>query len=205
MFQLPCPRRLQIPQNSRLCRAQGAYCCGAADHLAGIPGGEELLSLAEHLVADDRWMQSARGGKNGEDGFVASDEMMEQIRALRRQGRSPKQIARVLGLTPAAVAPLVRAVAAKGGACSPTSALALWNLYWRGSAAMRERIESELDPGEEQRRERAAAEPANPGLVLYEVREFAELARAGAYIAGEPPGVAEGADSLAGDVPAAGR
>ena len=70
---------------------------------------------------------------------------------------------------------------------------------------MRERIESELDPGEEQRRERAAAEPANPGLVLYEVREFAELARAGAYIAGEPPGVAEGADSLAGDVPAAGR
>jgi hypothetical protein len=45
---------------------------------------------------------------------------------------------------------------------------------------MRERIESELDPGEEQRRERAA----DPGLVLYEVREFAELARAGAYIAG---------------------
>lgn len=62
---------------------------------------------------------------------------------------------------------------------------ALWNLYWRGSAAMRERIESELDPAEHERRKRAAAEPPNPGLVLYEVREFAELARAGAYIAGD--------------------
>lgn len=62
---------------------------------------------------------------------------------------------------------------------------ALWNLYWRGSAAMRERIESELDPAEQERRKRAAAEPPQAGLVLHEVREFAELARAGAYIAGD--------------------
>jgi hypothetical protein len=61
----------------------------------------------------------------------------------------------------------------------------LWNLYWRGSATMRERIEDELDPAEQQRRMAAAAQPADPGLVLYEVREFAELARAGAYIAGD--------------------
>jgi hypothetical protein len=61
----------------------------------------------------------------------------------------------------------------------------LWNLYWRGSAAMRERIEDELDPAEQQRRMAAAAQPADPNLVLYEVREFAELARAGAYIAGD--------------------
>jgi hypothetical protein len=62
---------------------------------------------------------------------------------------------------------------------------ALWSLYWRGSAAMRERIEGELDPAENARRKRAAAQPADPDLVLYEVREFTELARAGAYIAGD--------------------
>ncbi len=61
----------------------------------------------------------------------------------------------------------------------------LWNVYWRGSAAVRERIEDELDPAEQERRKRAAAQPADPALVLYEVREFAELARAGAYIAGD--------------------
>jgi len=43
---------------------------------------------------------------------------------------------------------------------------ALWNLYWRGSATVRERIEGELDPGEHARRKRAAAAPPNPGLVL---------------------------------------
>ena len=69
---------------------------------------------------------------------------------------------------------------------------ALWNLYRRGSAAMRERIESELDPAEQERRERAAAELPQAGLVLHEVREFAELARAGAYIAGDRRGVPEG-------------
>jgi hypothetical protein len=61
----------------------------------------------------------------------------------------------------------------------------LWSLYWRGSAPLRERIEGELDPAEDVRRRRAAAQPPDPGLVLYEVREFAELARAGSYIAGD--------------------
>ena len=61
----------------------------------------------------------------------------------------------------------------------------LWNLYWRGSAALRERIEAELDPAVRDRRKREAAAPADPDLVLYEVSEFAELARAGAYIAGD--------------------
>ncbi len=61
---------------------------------------------------------------------------------------------------------------------------ALWNLYWRGSAQMRERIESELDPAEDAARKRAAAEP-DPDTVLFEVCEFAELARAGAYMAGD--------------------
>jgi len=62
---------------------------------------------------------------------------------------------------------------------------ALWNLYWRGPAQVRERIESELDPAQDATRKRAAAAPPNPGTVLREVRDFAELARAGAYIAGD--------------------
>ena len=61
----------------------------------------------------------------------------------------------------------------------------LWNLYWRGPAQLRERIESELDPVQDAVRKRAAAVPPDPGTVLWEVRDFAELARAGAYIAGD--------------------
>jgi hypothetical protein len=60
----------------------------------------------------------------------------------------------------------------------------LWNLYWRGSAPLQERIEGELDPAEQGRGSRAAADSAAPDLVLDEVREFVELARAGAYIGG---------------------
>jgi hypothetical protein len=32
----------------------------------------------------------------------------------------------------------------------------MWNLYWRGSAQLRERIEAELDPAEAVRQKRAA-------------------------------------------------
>ena len=59
---------------------------------------------------------------------------------------------------------------------------ALWNLYWRGSAAMRERIEAELDPG---RAKRVSEPAADPNAVLAEVRDFVTLARAGAYFAGD--------------------
>jgi hypothetical protein len=62
---------------------------------------------------------------------------------------------------------------------------ALWNLYWRGPVQLRERIESELDPAQDAARKRAAAEPPDPDAMLWEVRDFAELARAGAYIAGD--------------------
>ncbi|HUZ35691.1 MAG TPA: hypothetical protein VMV17_05125 [Streptosporangiaceae bacterium] len=62
---------------------------------------------------------------------------------------------------------------------------ALWNLYWRGPAQLRERIESELDPAQDAARKRVAAEPPDPDTVLWEVRDFAELARAGAYMAGD--------------------
>jgi hypothetical protein len=43
---------------------------------------------------------------------VANPELIERVRELRQRGRTPKEIARALGLPPAAVAPLIRAVAA---------------------------------------------------------------------------------------------
>ena len=61
----------------------------------------------------------------------------------------------------------------------------LWNLYWRGTAAVRERIEGELDPPERERRRRDAATPPDPAQVLADVSRFVELARSGAYIAGD--------------------
>jgi hypothetical protein len=61
----------------------------------------------------------------------------------------------------------------------------LWNLYWRGTAAVRERIEGELDPPERERRKKEAAAPPDPEVVLMEVKDFVELAESGAYIAGD--------------------
>ena len=43
---------------------------------------------------------------------MTNPEMIERVRELRQRGRTPKEIARALGLPPAAVAPLIRAVAA---------------------------------------------------------------------------------------------
>lgn len=43
---------------------------------------------------------------------VTDDALLAQVRLMRERGSSPKQIARALGLRPAAVAPLVRQVAA---------------------------------------------------------------------------------------------
>lgn len=53
----------------------------------------------------------------------------------------------------------------------------LWNLYWRGTADVRRRIEAELGVRSAQR-----PEPPNPQAVRDEVAEFVELARAGAYL-----------------------
>jgi hypothetical protein len=62
---------------------------------------------------------------------------------------------------------------------------ALWNLYWRGSAATRERIEAELDPDQHDRGKRPSKEPADPRQLLGEVGDFVALARSGAYMAGD--------------------
>lgn len=61
----------------------------------------------------------------------------------------------------------------------------LWNLYWRGTAKMRERIEAELDPDPTPRRRGTKADPVDPHAVLAEAREFVSLARSGAYMAGD--------------------
>ncbi|HSJ44851.1 MAG TPA: hypothetical protein VK923_09240 [Euzebyales bacterium] len=82
---------------------------------------------------------------------------------------------------------------------------ALWNLYWRGTAKMRERIEAELDPDPRPQRRDPKADHVDPDAVLAEVREFVALARSGAYMAGDRACVAEGTVAVAVHVPTAGR
>lgn len=62
---------------------------------------------------------------------------------------------------------------------------ALWNLYWRGSAPLRERIEGEIAPPSSLPGPRRKTEVPDPQRVRDEVREFAALARAGSYLAGD--------------------
>ena len=61
---------------------------------------------------------------------------------------------------------------------------ALWNLYWRGTADVRERIEVELASDGRACPPRPAKEPADPEMVQYEVDDFVSLARSGAYLGG---------------------
>lgn len=62
---------------------------------------------------------------------------------------------------------------------------ALWTLYWRGSAPLRERVEAIIDPHSAEVRARAVKAPPDPQLVWEEVRQFATLARSGSYLAGD--------------------
>jgi hypothetical protein len=64
-------------------------------------------------------------GEGSKDEFMSNDDVMGRVRALRQKGCSPKQIARTLGLPPATVAPLVRAVAAEASAGAPAAEPAL--------------------------------------------------------------------------------
>jgi len=61
---------------------------------------------------------------------------------------------------------------------------ALWTVYWRGTAAVRERIEEILTPGHTQVTRRAAPAAPDPDQVLTAVQEFSRLVRSGAYLAG---------------------
>ena len=62
---------------------------------------------------------------------------------------------------------------------------ALWNLYWRGTANVRERIEVELASDGRACPPRPATPPADPETVLDEVEDFVSLARSGAYMGGD--------------------
>ena len=66
--------------------------------------------------ATDRWYPTI--------GLVERDERLERVRLLREQGRTPKQVARALGISPAEAGQLVRAVAAAAQAAEPEPALA---------------------------------------------------------------------------------
>src|SRR5215472_17570025 len=60
----------------------------------------------------------------------------------------------------------------------------LWTLYWRGNAQLRERIEDELRSSE-QPKVKPKKELPSPDTVLDEVTTFVNLARDGAYMAGD--------------------
>jgi hypothetical protein len=62
---------------------------------------------------------------------------------------------------------------------------ALWTLYWRGAAPVRQRIEAELAPPDQTPRTRSVAEAVDPEAVLEEVQRFVSLARSGSYLAGD--------------------
>jgi hypothetical protein len=60
----------------------------------------------------------------------------------------------------------------------------LWAVYWRGNAQLRERIEDELRP-QDQPKIKPKKELPDPVGVLGEVTTFVELAKDGAYMAGD--------------------
>ena len=60
---------------------------------------------------------------------------------------------------------------------------ALWTVYWRGTAQVRERIEDALSPPDIPKRK--AQDLPDPDQVLDDVREFVTLARDGAYMYGD--------------------
>jgi hypothetical protein len=60
----------------------------------------------------------------------------------------------------------------------------LWTVYWRGNAQLRERIEDEMRP-QDQPKVKPKKELPDPIGVLAEVTTFVELAKDGAYMAGD--------------------
>ncbi|MGH8895469.1 MAG: hypothetical protein ACRDZ4_00255 [Egibacteraceae bacterium] len=55
--------------------------------------------------------------------MMTDEELLSRVRQLREAGRSPKAIARALGVRPAVVAPLVRTVARQAATAAPEPAL----------------------------------------------------------------------------------
>jgi hypothetical protein len=57
---------------------------------------------------------------------MLDDDLRARVRELRAAGRSPKQIARALGVRPAAVAPLIRTLAQQDAAGQPHPVVGCW-------------------------------------------------------------------------------
>lgn len=55
--------------------------------------------------------RSRHDGSTRDDVHMTEPELVERVRELRQRGRTPKEIARALGLPPAEIAPLIRAIA----------------------------------------------------------------------------------------------
>ncbi|WP_194893632.1 hypothetical protein [Catenulispora pinisilvae] len=62
---------------------------------------------------------------------------------------------------------------------------ALWNLYWRGTAPVRERIEEETSPAPKASRVKSRAEVRDPVVVRGAVGDFVAQVRSGSYMAGD--------------------
>lgn len=62
---------------------------------------------------------------------------------------------------------------------------ALWTLYWQGSAPVRERIMAAIDPTSAAAQAARVSVPVAPVAIESDVRDFAALARDGAYLAGD--------------------
>jgi len=62
---------------------------------------------------------------------------------------------------------------------------ALWTVYWRSAAPVRERIEAEIAPPVAKRAEQSTSGSVSPDAVLREVHDFVALARSGAYMGGD--------------------
>ena len=67
------------------------------------------------MIADATARPSGAGATNS---AMTDEDLLGNVRALRAKGLSPKQIARSLGVRPAAVADLVRTIAAENGAAN---------------------------------------------------------------------------------------
>ena len=57
---------------------------------------------------------------------MTSEQLLDRVRELREAGRTPKEIARALKMPPAAVAPLIRAVAAAQGRTREEALIGCW-------------------------------------------------------------------------------
>lgn len=83
--------------------------------------GRRRMAGARHVVSDcslPAWYLSRMTLDK-----VLDDDLLARARELRAAGRSPKEIARALGVRPSAVAPLMRAIAQEAAADEPEHAV----------------------------------------------------------------------------------